>query len=104
MLNDCARCKALLELRRRGFSNWATIKHSFPRYTPIFLVLAVGVWLLTQDAPYREAGIILVGLTVGAILRDLRWIYTIRKGWPLTVRITDWEIVQGIADGKDVTG
>ena len=100
-MNDAARCKALLNLHETGFAISSVMRANLLKYIPLLVFLAGGIWLL--NGHYHEHGLLLIGFIGGAILRDIGWIYRIRKGWPLTVRITDWEIVQNIADGKSAT-
>jgi hypothetical protein len=39
-----------------------------------------------------------LGLVAGMFLRDFGWVRAAAKSWPFTVRVTDWEEVQRIAD------
>jgi len=41
-------------------------------------------------------------LLLGALLRDIGWFRAIGRTWPFSEKVTDWDKVQGLADGKDV--
>lgn len=41
-----------------------------------------------------------LGAFVGAIARDLGWLWRIKKAWPFTEKIIDWRIVKELAEGK----
>jgi len=42
------------------------------------------------------------GMIIGSYLRDMAWVRTSIKNWPITATITDWDKVQRMADGETV--
>ena len=40
-----------------------------------------------------------IGFACGVFLRDIRWFRAIRANWQFSERVTDWNLVQQIADG-----
>jgi hypothetical protein len=43
---------------------------------------------------------LVAGIGFGVFLRDVSWLTGIQRSWPFSVRITDWDKVQKIADEK----
>jgi hypothetical protein len=44
-----------------------------------------------------------LGLVVGAFLRDLSWYIGIQRTWPFAAKVTDWDKVQKLAGGLPLT-
>jgi hypothetical protein len=42
------------------------------------------------------------GLLAGILLRDFAWMRAARTVWPFTRRVTDWDKVQWLAEGREV--
>jgi hypothetical protein len=42
--------------------------------------------------------ILVLGMVLGSTLQDIGWIMSMKKNWELTVEITDWTIVERIAN------
>ena len=44
------------------------------------------------------APILVLGMVLGSTLQDIGWIISMKKNWPLTLEITDWTLVERIAN------
>jgi len=42
-----------------------------------------------------------VGCACGVLLRDIGWVRAIRKNWPFSDKVTDWEKVRRMAEGTE---
>lgn len=101
--NDQALAQRLLSMRDQGaYSFGRFLKLNLWRYlfqialhSVLLAILAfLGMWPLF---------IFLLGLVLGAFLRDLGWVRSSRRVWPFTVRVTNWELVEQIAVLKPQT-
>ena len=41
---------------------------------------------------------VLVGIVFGSLLRDVGWVRSMKRSWPFTLEIVDWNRVQKLAD------
>ncbi len=98
---DQTQCKYLLELKDTDYSLIMFFRLNWGKYLRLFLILALGVYFALESGMPRYVGLFVCGMSVSAFLRDLGWLVKIKKNWPLTVRITNWELVRNIAEGKD---
>ena len=90
----------LLRMRDQGCKISFLVKRSLPRYILLSfaLVLVIGGCVIVPSLwPF---GFFVSGMLVGASLRDIGWFRVIKRQWPFTVRVTDWEIVEEIARSK----
>ena len=62
--------------------------------------IAVGFLIVVLVFPPDKYGLwlgIAAGMLLGAQLRDLRLMALVRKSWPFTEKVTDWEKVEELA-------
>jgi len=80
------------QARHAGFSVRALLLASRKAYAIMFGVnlsaIALGWW-----AGVPEAAWVLIGMTLGAVLRDVRMLRMQARLWPLNAEITDWKRV-----------
>ena len=64
--------------------------------------IAVGVWFIVAlPSSFGATGYLVVGMCVGAFLRDLgRSIASVRL-WPVIERIVEWQRVDDLAQGRN---
>lgn len=93
--------RKLLPLQQRGPTYGRFFRNNVRLYTFQLVVFAAVLGALAWfDQP---AGFLLVlGIVIGALLRDAGWVRSIRRTWPFTVAVTDWEKVRRIADGESL--
>jgi hypothetical protein len=100
-INDQILARRMLETRNRGYSFALFLRRNTTRYLIFFSCLGlalVGIaWLRFWTLFY-----ITLGLLAGAVLRDIGWFRAIGKTWPFSLKVTDWDKVQKLADERDV--
>ncbi len=100
-MDEAGRCRILLDMYEqgpglRGFlyrNRIAYLLHGLL----LIAVLLLGNW---AGGLFMQMAILMSGMLLGSLLRDVGWFLRIRQGWPLTVRITDWQRVRAIASGN----
>ncbi|MBM3978212.1 MAG: hypothetical protein FJ299_14650 [Planctomycetes bacterium] len=91
----------MLETRARGYSFGLYFRWSAKLY---LLLVAYFAFALVALA-FLELWLFfffMLGLFAGCLLRDVGWFRAVRKTWPFSLKVTDWERVQRLADEKDV--
>ncbi len=85
--------------RASGYSIRYVLKRSAGRtFRTILLtgLVTVTVWHLT-DATAKGFALWALGMLMGALVRDLGWLRNIKRHWPFTVKIINWEMVEQLA-------
>jgi len=92
-----------LKQRDAGYSIAYMLRRSKVRYGLHIAVLAgfLMVFNTTDDLWFKGFSLWCVGMFLGALCRDLGWLYRIKKAWPFTQKVTDWQKVVEIAEGKE---
>jgi len=98
---DQTLCKHMLKLKDTNYSLIMFFRLNWGKYLRLFIFMAASACLAFGSETYRYVGLFVFGMFVGAFFRDLGRVLKIKKCWPLTVRITNWELVRNIAEGKD---
>ena len=63
---------------------------------PVAVAIGLMVWLcVSRDL--MEVAFLVVGLWVGALLRDLRYAFEVQRGWPCIERMFDWAKIEEMA-------
>lgn len=91
-----------LKHRDTGYSIAYVLRRSKVRYG-IHIAVLVGFLLVfhtTDDLWLKGFSLWAVGMYLGAVLCDFGWLRRVKKSWPFTLKITDWEKVEAIAEGK----
>ena len=99
--SDQLLAKRMLETRERGFSFAHLLRRNAKRYLLLFAVILLAVAVFANLKLWALC-YVFFGLLLGALLRDIGWFRVIGSTWPFSEKVTDWEKVQGLADGKDV--
>jgi hypothetical protein len=67
----------------------------------IFLVVYFSaVMAVLAFAGCWPAVFVVGGIAAGVFLRDVSWLTGVQRSWPFSVKVTDWDKVQKIADDK----
>jgi len=93
----------LLKHRDAGYSIGYVLLRSKVRYG-IHIALIIGfavVFLVAADLWLKGLSLWAIGMYLGALLRDIGWLRRIKMSWPFTQKITDWQKVQDIAEGRE---
>ncbi|MDH4044940.1 MAG: hypothetical protein OEY20_06315 [Gemmatimonadota bacterium] len=100
-MTDAKRCQYLLALANSNHSMRVFLRTNGWRYALILALFVPVTYLAAADTlALRPLWAGLIGALAGALLRDAGWVARIRETWPLTVRITNWDLVREIANGR----
>jgi hypothetical protein len=99
-MNDQRKCEILLESHEKGYSILRSLKLSLKIYMLLMFALTLATVLSYKYLNHYLAYWI-IGMTMGTIIRDIGWFRRIKQNWPLTARITNWDVVKGIAENKE---
>ena len=91
--------RRLLEARKHGYTFGLFYRRSATRYILLVSVCAGGMAILALAQIWPPFWLVL-GMVVGSLLRDIGWVISIRRTWPFSERITDWDKVQRFADER----
>ncbi len=101
-LTDQVIARGMLETRKHDCSLDHYFRRSTKRYLALFaiFVLAFIVFgiLRRWDLVY-----LMFGMLAGCLLRDIGWVRAVRKTWSFTLKVTDWDKVQQLADEKPIS-
>lgn len=89
----------MLEVREEGYTAGLFLRRNSKGYL-IQLTQHVAAIALCIYAQQWNLIYVIAGMIIGKSIRDLSWFRGIRKTWPLSEKVTDWEKVQRIADGE----
>lgn len=95
MKNEKEYAKRLLKHRENGYSIIYAIKNNWKKYLfsiTVFILLLIISAYLNNCLLY-----FLIGLYIGTFLRDIGWFINIKKLWPFSEKITNWDKVKEIA-------
>ena len=90
----------MLDLKEHGYSVRYILRKSAIAWLSLFALLAVCVALNHRGFLAGDGLIVVTGLVVGAIARDIGWLRRSKRLWSLYVRVIDWAKVKEIA-GKE---
>jgi len=99
--SDKILAQRMLEMRDRGYSLASFFHQNAKRYLLLvfyfgFALIAIAIfqlWMLF---------VLMLGLLAGCFLRDIGWVRSVGKTLPFSLKVTDWDKVQNLADEKDV--
>ena len=99
--SDQALARRMLETRDCGYSFSHFVRRNAKRYLLFisyfgFALIAFGVLQLWM--PFY----LMLGMFAGCLLRDIGWLRVVGKTWPFSLKVTDWDKVQRLADEKPV--
>ena len=96
---DRTLARRLLETRERGFSFELFYSRSKKNYALLALCF-LGPLPAFAVAESWTAFWIDLGMLLGCLLRDVSWVRAVGKTWPFSVKVTDWDKVQKLADDE----
>ena len=99
-LDDKTLAKRLLQTRDSGgYSFSSHLQANVKRYAFLaiyFAVILVGL----AFAGLWPVFCVVFGIAAGAFLRDIDWVTGIKRTWPFSVKVTDWEKVQRLSEDE----
>lgn len=98
--NESLLARRLLETRERGYGFRLFYRRVWRWYLLLALVFGFALTMaaLAELEPLFGG---FVGAFCGVLLRDAGWVRAIRKSWPFSETVTDWEKVRRIAAGTE---
>ena len=99
-MNEQILAQLFLEHRKHGYSIRLVLRRMKRRYILSVTLCVVMSFIACSLSLYWFAYIIL-GIYMGGFLRDIGWLRAIKKTWPFTEKITDWNKVEAIANGDE---
>ena len=97
--------KRLLEAHERGLNLRRALGWTWKPRALFALILSagiVGAIVERGDAVMMSGYLVVAGVMLGAMLRDIAWARAQVNAWSLTDRITNWDLVRRIAGGAEV--
>ena len=98
--DDRALAKNMLELREHGFLLSRYVRRTWHLYGLILVIVSVGVLAALALGSYLLIGFF-VGLVAGTLARDFGWLLAIKRSWPFTRKVTNWEEVERLAGSHE---
>lgn len=94
--SDQALARLMLETLETGYSFGLFYRRNGRRYA---LLVFAGLFTITLLVSLRmwPVGVLVGGMIVGALIRDLGWVRSTRRTWPFTQRVIDWDKVRVLA-------
>jgi hypothetical protein len=89
----------MLENRERGYTFGLFSRRALKFYLCQIICYTVGIGIVVSMQVWPAVWCFL-GMIVGSFVRDLAWLKVIRRSWPFSAAITDWDKVQKLADGE----
>jgi hypothetical protein len=90
--------KRLLEARREGgYRVGSFLRRSSRRYLFLFVYFGAILIVLALMRYWVGLGIVL-GMILGAFLRDIGWVRSTQRSWPFTDTIINWDVVEELAN------
>jgi len=87
----------MLQAHQHGYTFGHFVRVNAKRWMLLYSILVVGIYLTTCIHDYI-AFYIMIGMTLGIFVRDFAWFRTNQKSWSFTVKTTDWQKVEKLAD------
>ena len=88
----------MLENRDRGYSFGIFLRRNMKIYFFFTILNGLALAFFVYWQIWWEFYLCL-GLVAGVFLRDIAWFLALRRNWPFRLKVTDWEMVQRLADG-----
>ncbi len=98
-LSDRELARRLLETREQGWTYRRFLRLNTRRYLLLFTIHTAVLALfaiLGQWLPFY----LILGMLIGTITREYGWVRSIKRTFPFSLKATDWDKVQAMADGK----
>ncbi len=99
-IDDSDFAKELLRQKADGFSLVRILRkaqHTYILFSAVLIVVVLGACMYPDNPMFW----LLIGLCVGVVLRDYRWLRASRSQWPIAERFIDWDKVEQAAKEND---
>ena len=99
MSNDRMLAQRMLEVRKHGYTFGLFFRRSASGYLRLVVSGAIGLTIFALSEIWVAFWLV-VGMFVGAVLRDIGWVRAFRRSWPFSEKITDWKKVEALAEER----
>lgn len=82
-------------LHTKQYSFWVSVRLCLRSWLALLLCVGLGLWMITKLGMI-EVGCVLIGMAIGAFLRDIGRYRVAIATWPVIEDITIWERVHSI--------
>src|SRR5688572_27946136 len=96
---DQTLARRMIEARKHGYTFGLFYRRSPTRYILLVSVVAASLAILALAQIWTPFWLVL-GMFAGCVLRDIGWVISIRRTWPFSERVTDWDKVHRLADER----
>lgn len=94
--------RRLLETRERGYSTSLFFRRNAKRYVSLGSAsIAIGIAMAASRHLVPLSFVL--GMIATSVLRDINWLSRLRKTSSFMNKVTDWDKVQKLAEGKPLT-
>ena len=90
--------KRMLQIREQDGYGFGTFLRVNARKNFLRLLYLVPALALLASLAMWFLFAFMLGMFLGAFVRDFDWVRSSRKAWPFTKKVTDWDLVQKLAD------
>jgi hypothetical protein len=101
-LNEATYAAHLIRARKSGHSWSYFFRSNAWRYVRLLAVFGLALAFFGYIDMWSVFWLV-TGMAAGVLLRDVGWVRSSQRAWPVSERIIDWEKVRQIAEGKDCT-
>lgn len=89
----------MLEIRDRGYTFALFLRWSAKSYLLLFFIFGVVLIAFVMTQQWMPL-CLMFSMLLGVLLRDIGWVQANGKACPFTLKVTDWDKVQALADEK----
>ena len=99
IFSDQMIARRMLRAQQRGYTFGHFIRINAKRYLLAIaidaLLICLAAWIQNYIAFY-----LFIGLSIGSFARDFAWFRSNRKSWSFTLKTTDWQKVEKLANDE----
>jgi hypothetical protein len=96
-INDQLLAKRMLQIREQDGYRFGALLRMNSRNQLLRAVYLVAALSLLASLEWWLLFTFMVGMFLGAFVRDFDWLRSSRKTWPFTKKVMDWDLVQELA-------
>lgn len=93
--------EVLIKTRTSGYSVTGFLRQNIKAYAVMLLVFSVSGAFFWSIGAKDTIGTLALAAAI-IIIRDIGWVRRIKATWPFSVKVTDWDKVQAIAEGREL--
>ena len=99
--NEQLLAKRMLQLREQDGLGFGAFLRMHARKNLLRAVYLVAALALLASLEMWFLCAFMLGMFLGAFVRDFDWVRSSRRAWPFTKKVTDWDFVRELAEPAD---